>query len=386
MDRPCPICAGAARTPLYTQDFHNEAIAPMRSYDVVACGRCGFVYADRIPSQAAFDEYYAVMSKYEFNHQEGAISEDQSTYFAKVADFLVPHLGDRRARVIDIGCSTGGLLAALKARGYANLRGIDPSPSCVSAVRSLHGIEASVNTISDLGTQERYDLVALSATMEHVVDFGGSMPKIRALLTDGGLLFIEVPDAERFAEFITAPFQQFSIEHVNYFSRASLGNLLAQFSLKPVALLQGENRLNLATDPDIFLLAAKSDAGTALVRDEVSEPKVREYIARCTDIDREIRGLLRERLGEEGKIIVWGAGTHTQRLLGAGLDPARILYIVDSNRRYQGKRLGGAEIRPPAAIGDPEVPILVSSYSYQEEISRQIRDVLKLPNRIVTLY
>lgn len=387
MDRPCPICAGGERARLYTQDFHNDAVSPMRSYDVVACRRCGFVYADGIPPQALFDEYYATMSKYEYQERNGAVSEDQRAYFAKAADFIASHLADRGTRILDVGCSTGGLLAALQARGYGNLRGLDPSPACAAAVRSLHGIEAVAGAIADLDAGERYGLVVLSATLEHVVDFDGSLRRLRALLDEGGLLFIEVPDAERFADFISAPFQQFSTEHVNYFSRASLANLLAGHGFRALAMLQGENTLHLTTDPDIFALAARTGAAAPpLVRDEVSEPRVREYVARCAEIDREVRRLLRERLGGAGKVIVWGAGTHTQRLLGSGLDPARVLYFVDSNRRYHGKRLGDVEIRPPSAICEPEVPILISSHGYQDEIVRQIRDDLHLPNPIVTLY
>lgn len=386
MSRPCPLCASPEKVLLHEQRFHNKAVSLMEGYDVVACRNCGLAYADGIPSQQEFNEYYAVMSKYEFNDRDGAISEDQVRQFAKLVDFLTPHLPNKDALIVDIGCSTGGLLAELKSRGYRNLHGIDPSPSCAEMVKRLHGIEATAATIDSFRSDRPIDVVILSAVLEHVVDFGSSMRAIRSLLSDNGMLLIEVPDAERFYAHISAPFQQFSIEHINYFTPRSMRNLLATFGFDVVDLRQEVNVFHSVTDPDVYVLARKRQSGDGeIVRDDVGESRLRQYIAECSKIDIEVRRLLADKLTNKGKIIVWGAGTHTQRLLGCGLDPAQIAYFVDSNARYAGKKLQGVDIRSPAEIRD-DFPILISTYSYQEEIAAQIRNTLQLSNEIITIY
>ena len=119
----------------------------MENYDVVVCENCGFVYADNIPSQADFDNYYAVMSKYEFNYKDGIVSNDYIDYFTKIVKFLIPHINDINVRILDIGCSTGALLSIFKLKGYSNLLGIDPSPSCVRATKKLYNIKAIANNI-----------------------------------------------------------------------------------------------------------------------------------------------------------------------------------------------------------------------------------------------
>jgi SAM-dependent methyltransferase len=235
MNRSCPICSSSKKTLIYKQKFTNSGISLMKGYDIVVCKTCGFVFADKIPLQKEFDHYYAVMSKYEFNYANGAVSKDYLNHFTKIVNFLIPNIARKKAAILDIGCSTGGLLSIFKLKGYTNLLGIDPSSSCIKAVRKLYRIEASVNNIANFKTDKKFDLIILSAVLEHLVDFTQAILKIRSLLKDQGLLFIEVPDVERFAlfcsparldkedgrprprmvggrtSFVQAPFQQFSI-------------------------------------------------------------------------------------------------------------------------------------------------------------------------------
>ncbi|GAG55674.1 unnamed protein product [marine sediment metagenome] len=76
----------------------------------------------------------------------------------------------------------------------------------------------------------------------------------------------------------------------------------------------------------------------------------------------------------------------TQYWLGSGLDLSKILFFVDSNTRYIGKKLNGVEIKSPSDIREEEVPILISTYAYQQEIAYQIKKVLKLRNEIIKIY
>ncbi|PIT88151.1 MAG: hypothetical protein COU29_04030 [Candidatus Magasanikbacteria bacterium CG10_big_fil_rev_8_21_14_0_10_36_32] len=387
MNRVCPICTNLEKTLLYQQNFNKNAdISLMEKYDVVVCNKCGFVFADSVPSPDIFDNYYAAMSKYEFNYKDGVVPEEHIKHFTKIADFITPHLKNKNVKILDIGCSTGGLLSILKSKGYLNLLGIDPSSSCVNAVKKLYGIEAMVNNISNFNSNEKFDLIILSAVLEHLVDFESSMCKIRSLLSDSGMLFIEVPDAERFDLYISAPFQQFSVEHINYFSQYSIENLFSVFSFEMLDLKVNENKSNPSIDPDIFVLGKKTEnKDVAISKDDISVGKIKNYINESAKIDFKIKKLLEEKLSDKDKIIVWGVGTHTQRLIGAGMEISKILYFVDSNIRYIGKQLNGIEIKSPQNIKE-EVPILISTHSFQKEIIHQIREILKLNNEIIKLY
>ena len=386
MNRKCPICSDENKNFIYKQNFGNKSIAIMECYDVVACKNCGFVFADNIPSQDEFNKYYEVMSKWEFNYKDGIVSDDYQNYFKKIIDYLIPRLEDKNASIMDIGCSTGCLLNMLKEKGYTNLLGVDPSPVCAKTVKELYKIDAVVNNIANLNIDKKFDLIILSAVLEHLVDFNGSLNKIKSLLNEGGLLFVEVPDATRFDSYIFTPFQQFSIEHIDYFSEQSLTNLLEKLGFEILQIQKNENTVNQTIDPDIFSLARIShQPKQCFVKDNITEKKLKDYISKCEEMDIKVNKFIHETLAKNDKIIVWGVGTHTQRLVGAGLDLSKVLYFVDSNARYKGRKINGVEIKSPQDIKE-DVPILVSTFSYQEEVARQIKDNLKLKNEIIKIY
>lgn len=385
-NRACPVCFCSKKLSFFTQKFSSKDIFLMDGYDVVQCQKCGFTFADGIPSQADFDKYYAAMSKYEFNYQGGLVSDEYVSYFIKIFSFLSPYLPDKNIKVLDVGCSTGGLLSVFKSNGYSRLLGIDPSLECSRVAKELYGIEVAVSTIYDFSSTEKFDLVILSAVLEHLADFDYSMRKIRSLLNENGLLFVAVPDVERFSLYVSSPFQQFSTEHINYFTRQSLKNLLSLFSFEEVVVRQDEHKLNDTIDPEILSLSKKyPKQAPQAVKDAVSGPCLKDYIIKCSAIDSTLRQTIQTKLSGKGKIIIWGVGTHTQRLLGSGLDLSKILYFVDSNKRYAGKKISGLEVKLPEAIKEG-APILISSHSYQKEITHQIKEVLKLNNEIITFY
>jgi uncharacterized Zn finger protein len=66
LHRACPICGGPRGEVLHRQEFYLPAGHPLEGgYEVVACVACGFVLADTVVDQAAYDRFYAERSKYE---------------------------------------------------------------------------------------------------------------------------------------------------------------------------------------------------------------------------------------------------------------------------------------------------------------------------------
>ena len=105
------------------------------------------------------------------------------------------------------------------------------------------------------------------------------------------------------------------------------------------------------------------------------------------EVDDRIQQTLDGILASNESIIVWGVGTHTLRLLSTSrLKDAKIVAFVDSNPRYQGKTLQGVPIVSPAELPDMPQSILISSRVFQRNIEDQIRNALKLDNRVYLLY
>jgi len=123
------------------------------------------------------------------------------------------------------------------------------------------------------------------------------------------------------------------------------------------------------------------------VRDNETEPALRQYISQCNRVDEQIHQVI-DRLASHGEsVIVWGTGAHTLRLLATSrLSEVKIGAFVDSNPRYQGKRLLGVSIISPTELKGRSEPILISSRVFQRDIERQIRGDLNCSNELILLY
>jgi SAM-dependent methyltransferase len=390
MRRNCPICGESGTRQLYQQTFSqmSEAV-PIKGYDVVVCHACGFGYADNLPTQGQLDVYYKEMSKYENKHQAGKVSEAALANYQKIAESFGTFLPRTEARIADIGCATGGLLSAFQRNGYVNLQGIDPSPSCARTAMELYGIPVLICSLFDLEPLEKpFDVLVFSSVMEHLLDLAGALSRMRNLLAPAGLMFIEVPDTVNFAAWISAPFQQFSVEHVNFFSPMSLSNLMRRHSFEPVAIWHDLRTLGAITDPALDAVFRKTDqVEQAIVRDYETEVALERYIQLSEKDDMAVMQRINALVNSAQPVLVWGTGTQTQRLLATtALGKARIRAFVDSNPNYQGKLLNGVPILAPADLQEHPEPIVISSRVFQEEIATQINEVMRLKNEVIRLF
>lgn len=370
--RRCPVCGAAGpREPLHHQAFEPGPLGS--GYDVVVCGDCGAAFADGIPSQRQLDDYYAERSKYTYAHAGGAESPFDFARFERIADQIEQHIPSKAARILDVGCATGGLLAVLKRRGYANVLGSDPSPACAEAAHRLHGIEVRTATLAEhAGWDERFDAVLLVGVLEHVREVRAALETVRGLLAVDGLVYCAQPDVGSFAECRNAPYQQFSTEHINFFSRVSLNNLMAAAGMGPVALWPWmvEWREGIT---DSVISGVFCRRRTPSLRDELSRPALLRYIAASRVADETVRAKIQRLAETQEPVIVWGAGTATRRLLAmTRLARCRIECFVDSNPALRGTELAGIPVVTPADASGRREPVVICSQVFAAEIRRTI--------------
>ena len=386
--RNCPICDHGQVDVLHTQRFELLEGHPLAAgYDVVCCAQCGFVYADTTVTQADYDRFYAENSKYEdAKTSTGSIEnpfdwERQQQTARQIVDFL----NQSTAAILDVGCANGGLLKALQESGSLNLCGIDPSPICVKNTRQL-GIEAHVGSLFKPFRRDSFDCVVLSHTLEHIHDLHSAAQWIHSSLKDNAFLYIEVPDAARYTDFVDAPFQEFNTEHINHFSLASLKNFMSIHGFEPME--SGQKVILTSTNkpyPAIYCFARKSLKRGSFERDNLLRPKIESYSLRSQGILEEIKLHLQNALATEGRLVVWGTGQLTMKLLvDTALAAADIIAFVDSNPINQGKNLRGIRVISPAEVRQYPGPILISSILHEQSISQQIQQ-MRLNNHIIFL-
>lgn len=385
MKRNCPICNSENREILYTQNFYNNnSISLMDRYDVVSCEECGFVFADNIPTQKEFNDYYAEMSRWENNVNEEN-NKNYLKHFNSMIDFIFPYLRLENNNILDIGCSTGEFLNEFKKRGYRSLLGIDPSFNCTNFVEKRYDIKTIQSDIFHFGSINKFDLITMSAVLEHIVDLWSALIRIHNLLEDDGILFIEVPNCTAFETWIYTPYQQFSVEHINYFSIYSIENLLNVCDFKIIDFKLTHHQLNSTVDPSIYVLCKKRNVKQEISKDKLSKKYIKLYIEKSKDLEDKIKNILQEKLKDEKEIIIFGCGTFTLRLLNNGIDLNKVKYFVDSINHFTNKQIDGKIIKSPKDIKE-DLPILIGSYAFQEEIENQIRKDLNLKNKIIKIF
>jgi len=362
---------------LYCQQFERFREGSIGDgYDVVSCSDCGACFASGLPDQRRFAEYYADASKYDLGGGVAQLSERDRGRYADQADFVAANVDERVQPVLDVGTATGGFLAALRDRGFARPYGVDPSPDAVRVGRELFGFEMAVGGLDAAGSWgTEFGLISYVAVLEHVLEPREQVHAASRHLRRGGHLFVSVPDAGSFGDYADAPFQEFSVEHINYFTRRSMANAMAAEGYSLVA--ERVVALPLGTDgrgPALEAVYRWDGIARPVVRDTWGAGVVCEYIRRCSEIEYAIADRI-DRLAASGeRIFVWGTGTHTLHLLRTSrLGACRIEAFIDSNPHYAGATLAGRPVLAPASLRTVDAPILVSSAVSQSGISDAAR-------------
>lgn len=115
-------------------------------------------------------------------------------------------------RVLDVGCGSGLLSAALRAKG-ARMTGFDGSPAMIELARRRLGESAQLQ-VADLGrplpfAHGAFDDVVMSLVLHYLRDWDAPLAELRRVLKPGGRLLLSVnhpavykvfyPDADYFA-------------------------------------------------------------------------------------------------------------------------------------------------------------------------------------------
>lgn len=388
--RECPVCQSQKSKCLYQQKFSTlSGNLQLTGYDVVVCLDCGVAYADYIPGQEWFDAYYYDMSKYTYDQRGGEVSSVDRDRFQHITQMIIKHLPQRKSHILDFGCATGCLLNHLKESGYENLLGFEKSPSAAKVAQnlySLHVLNTSLETI--VAEKQPFNLIILSGVLEHVRDIKKILAEMVVVLKHSGLIYVEVPDVMGFEKYKDNPFQEFSIEHINFFSDLSLVNLMSCFGLEPVEVLRLTRDYTAISKMSVlcgfFQLTGKKN--DTLVFDKETMPALQRYIDNSLIEEKRINNIIDELVSRQTPLIVWGVGTYTLHLIqNTAFGKLNIIAFVDSNKNYQNQTLLGKSIIAPSELTSYSQSILISSYAFKSEIEDQIRSKLRVSNNIISL-
>lgn len=386
--RACPCCGGFQHTPV-----HDNRMAPIggidMSYRVAECGICGLLHADMLPPSNIYTHYYQTLSKYDQIASIAGISPVDVQRADTTIALCALHLGKDEG-IADLGCGVGYLLHRFREAGWRNVHGIDPAPSAQERARSLFGLEGVCHGLLT-DARERLPLqqtgiVCLTGVLEHLWAPLDDLRLLFASLRPGTRVLIEVPALERFERPPYEPFGEFSLEHIQYFSARSLENLMRAAGAEPLSIQLLDLDASV-TDSLLGLFNVSSEPARATFPAPAAaeSASIRAYLEGSSHLIDAALGVL---AGTPGPWIVYGAGSHTARLLPMLADQnldQRIMAIVDGNANLHGQMMGRWKVAAPSLLeAHPDATVVISSFRSQSAIHLLLSK--RYPNPLRRLY
>ncbi len=191
----CNLCGRSTFVVLTHRDRYGY---PVQAH---ACEFCGLVFLNPVMTGEAYGRFYQgtyrpLVSAYHGRLIDAhTMQEEQREYAADRARLLAPFLtGSGLKTMLDIGGSTGVVAHHLSTAFGLEAAVLDPAPLEVEEARKL-GLETITSLVEDYDPGlRRFDVVALFQTVDHLLDVSGTLARIRSLITDTGLLFVDIVD------------------------------------------------------------------------------------------------------------------------------------------------------------------------------------------------
>ncbi len=202
----------------------------------VECRSCGFVFINPRPSAAWLANRYDYYGDEYFTARSKLASDFSATRHQAELTLL----GTASGTLLDVGCATGSFVAAARAAGF-DARGIDVSSEATRYGREVQGLPLEVGDLYERRyPSETFDVVTLWATLEHLVDPNRFLSETHRLLVSGGRLALSVPNHASLTQKLLGTRNRYiGIDHVNYFTAATLRRIIARHAFRTDTLRTG---------------------------------------------------------------------------------------------------------------------------------------------------
>lgn len=247
----CPICdlpptefVGRRGGAAHRENLGVEA-------EIWACGKCGLLFANPMPVPVGgLEQHYSVDADQYFEYHKSDVRSETAQILMTEAEELL----GRKGKLLDVGTGRGENILCAKERGW-EVTGVEPSEGFAAYAEKATGIKIHCSTLENCGfADEEFDVVILSAVLEHLYNPNEVVAEIARITKRGGLFYFDVPN-ERGLFFKVGNFYQkirrtgwsvnlsptFTPFHIFGFSPKSVKMLLAKhnFGIKKIGVYGG---------------------------------------------------------------------------------------------------------------------------------------------------
>ena len=214
----CPIC-DTEDVEFYVEKF---------GFRLDRCSECGHLFCNPYPEVSQLTAYYQSSMK-EFENEFFRDSfEKRLPIFEHRIKVIEQYI--KRGRILDVGSAVGIFIEALK-RGKAEfeVESCDPSAeACMYLKNRFPQLIVHQMMLEDLNVSDKFDVVTMWDTLEHILDPYEIGEAVRGLLKPGGYWFFSTPYIDGF-EWQIAQREHVQIlppGHINLFTLKGIQTLL----------------------------------------------------------------------------------------------------------------------------------------------------------------
>lgn len=201
-------------------------------HGLVKCGRCGFVFMEKIPSETTLREYYATYAY----QQEKNLSPITLKRYQELLQEFEPYR--RNNRILEIGCGQGDFLQEAQKNGWET-HGTEFSAQAVEICRKrrIHVYHGKLHP--HLFPPEYFDVIISIEVIEHINNPQEEMQYIASFLRKGGLFYCTTPNFNSVLRYYLK--ENYSVihypEHLCYYTPTTLQFLFAQNGFRTKKIL-----------------------------------------------------------------------------------------------------------------------------------------------------
>ncbi len=203
-----------------------------QEFSFVQCLGCGVIYQNPQPlTESILKRYDQLYFDYE--------KQNEADFLALMKLGLKDIQFDRRIGAtglgrsfLDIGCATGMLLEAMKAKDW-QVQGVEVCAASAAWGRSQRGVEIFPGTLSEAGFfDQSFDVVHFSHLIEHVNFPREFMKDVVRLVKPKGWVLVTTPNTDGWqARWLGAQWRSAIADHLYLFSKKNLLQLLTSCGL-----------------------------------------------------------------------------------------------------------------------------------------------------------
>ncbi len=373
----CPICESASDSVLKLR-LNTKMKLPTEP-EIRYCALDNFLFVAN-GSQQDYDEYYKFLANDSY-HSELSGGNLRSPISKLQRDHLVEASGgffESNRRVLDFGCGEASLLVELAIDFPSSIFfGFDPGPASQigrSKAESLGLKNLFVADLKECMDRGPYDLVIASHVVEHLLDFD-LLHLLNTLLIEGGLLYVEVPNALQYSTHNRQEFlYYFDRLHVNHFTPQSLARIAAKAGFGYLRHFEyGFPYRDGNAYPGLGMFFKKGEPSSA-----ISSPSLLETTQRYISQEKERARKVAAQFNACEGVLVWGAGDNFYRSVENDGPLSGLSNMVLLDRRPQEISIGDRKYTtrdPQSGIRLHPWPVVVTVSEARKSIGEQVVNI-----------